>query len=81
MDGVKVDKEGNVWAVGPGGVWILTADGRHIGTIRAPVARFTNLAFGGDEGSILFLTAPEGVYRLQLASSRGKPQAHAGKVK
>ena len=74
VDGVKVDKDGNVWAVGPGGVWILTPDGRHIGTILTPVARFTNLAFGGDDGRTLFLTAPEGVYSLQLASSRVRPR-------
>jgi hypothetical protein len=51
VDGMKVDKNGNVFAVGPGGVWALTPEGRHIGTIRAPIARFTNLALGGTMGA------------------------------
>ena len=74
VDGVKVDHNGNVFAVGPEGVWILTPDGRHIGTIHAPVKRFSNLEFGGEHGDLLFLTAPEGVYRLRLRPRRG---AHA----
>ena len=70
VDGLKVDKDGYLWAVGPSGVWVITPDGRHIGTIHAPVARFTNLGFGGDDGKTLYLTSAEGVYKLQLASSR-----------
>ncbi len=66
VDGIKVDRAGNVFAVGPEGIWILTPDGSHIGTIRAPVKRFSNLEFGGPEGSELYLTGPEGVYRLPL---------------
>lgn len=71
VDGVKVDRNGNVFAVGPQGIWILTPDGRHIGTIHAPVKRFSNLAFGGERDDLLFLTAPEGVYRLRLRPPRG----------
>jgi gluconolactonase len=70
VDGLKVDKEGYVWAVGPSGVWILSPQGKHIGTIIAPVARFTNLGFGGDDGKTLYLTSQEGIYKLPLASSR-----------
>lgn len=66
VDGVKVDRNGNVFAVGPEGIWILTPAGQHIGTIHAPVKRFSNLEFGGDRGNLLFLTGPEGVYRLRL---------------
>src|SRR5262249_18390587 len=31
-DGMKVDGEGNVWCTGPGGLWVIDADGRHLGT-------------------------------------------------
>jgi gluconolactonase len=66
VDGVKVDGRGNVYAVGPGGVWVLSPDGKHLGTIRAPFKRFSNLTFGEPGDAALFLTAPEGVYRLRL---------------
>lgn len=75
LDGMKVDRYGDVWAVAPGGVWVINPAGQHIGTIRAPrtrvvtgwVERFTNLAFGGRHGATLLLTAPGGIYRLPLA--------------
>ncbi len=66
VDGVRVDRQGNVFAVGPEGIWILTPDGQHIGTIHAPDKRFSNLEFGGAHADILFLSAPEGIYRLRL---------------
>ena len=66
VDGVRVDRHGNVFAVGPEGIWILTSDGQHIGTIHATAKRFSNLEFGGAHAEELFLTAPEGVYRLRL---------------
>jgi gluconolactonase len=66
VDGVRVDRHGNVFAVGPQGIWILTSDGRHIGTIHATGKRFSNLEFGGAHAGELFLTAPEGLYRLRL---------------
>ncbi len=33
VDGMKVDMAGNVFATGPGGVWIITPDGTHLWTI------------------------------------------------
>ena len=35
-DGVRVDVKGNLWETGPGGVWIITPEGKHIGTIKTP---------------------------------------------
>jgi gluconolactonase len=54
-DGLKVDQQGNLWATGPGGVLILTPDGRHLGTILTGQAT-ANCAFG-DDGSTLYITA------------------------
>ena len=34
-DGLAVDSLGNVWATGPGGVWVLSSDGEHLGTMHA----------------------------------------------
>jgi gluconolactonase len=64
-DGVKVDKKGNVYATGPGGIWIMSPAGKHIGTIVEP-HRPANLAFGGPDGKTLFITSRPGLYRIQL---------------
>ena len=63
-DGIKVDNAGNVWTTGPGGIWVLSASGEHLGTI-APDELPANLAFGND-GSVLYMTAQTGLYRIRL---------------
>ena len=65
IDGLKVDVSGNLYVCGPGGIWILAADGTHLGTLRLPEAPH-NLAFGGDDDRTLYVTALTGVYRLRL---------------
>ena len=62
-DGLKVDRSGNVFCTGPGGVWVCRADGALLGRIVLPELP-ANLAWGED-GSVLFLTARTSVYRLQ----------------
>ena len=42
---MKVDSKGNVYSSGPGGIWVIAPDGKHLGTIRTPES-VTNLAFG-----------------------------------
>jgi gluconolactonase len=64
-DGMKVDKSGNVYCVGPGGIWIVSPRGVHLGTIRVPEAS-SNLAFGGTDGRSLYIVAHRGLYRLQM---------------
>ena len=63
-DGLKVDGKGNVWATGPGGVWIFSADGKHLGTIK-PTEVPANCAFAED-GGVLWMTARTSVYRIKL---------------
>ena len=65
-DGMKVDVEGNVYCTGPGGVWIMDAAGRHLGTILTEVEHTTNLAWGGDDWTTLFITTFETLARIQL---------------
>jgi gluconolactonase len=55
-DGMKVDREGNVYCTGPGGVWIMDPAGQHLGTILLGDRIATNLAFGGDDWTTLFIT-------------------------
>ena len=65
IDGLKVDREGNVYACGPGGTWVLSARGEHLGTLRLPEAPH-NLAWGDDDARTLYVTALTSVYRMRL---------------
>lgn len=70
-DGMKVDLAGNVYATGPGGVWVIAPDGTHLGTIR-PSEALTNVGWG-DDGRTLFITGRTALYRIRL-SARGAVQ-------
>ena len=69
-DGMKVDSLGNVYGTGPGGVWIFSPDGKHLGTIKPPEIP-ANCGWG-DDGKSLYMTARTGLYRVKL-SVAGKP--------
>jgi len=62
-DGMKLDALGNIWATGPGGVVILTPEGKHLGTIllHQPTA---NLAWGED-GHMLYITSNHDLFRVK----------------
>jgi gluconolactonase len=64
-DGMKVDSKGNVYGTGPGGVWVFSAEGKHLGTIK-PGETPANCGWG-DDGKSLYITAETGVYRIKLA--------------
>lgn len=75
-DGLKLDTNGNLYATGPGGVWILSPDGTHLGTIQ-PDEVPANVAWG-DDGSTLYMTARTGLYRIKLISSGPMPADMSG---
>jgi gluconolactonase len=64
-DGMKVDQKGNIYGAGPGGVWVLTPEGKHLGTIRPP-ENPANLAWGDADAKTLYFTAVTGLYRLRV---------------
>lgn len=64
-DGMKVDEEGNLYTTGPGGVWVYGPDGGEVDRIDVPVPP-TNLAFGGPDATMLYVTARENVYRVPV---------------
>ncbi|HET9488176.1 MAG TPA: SMP-30/gluconolactonase/LRE family protein [Methylomirabilota bacterium] len=68
LDGVKVDQRGNVYVSGPGGLWILSPDGTHLGTLKGPEHPH-NMAWGDDDARTLYLTAQTGLYRVRLGVS------------
>lgn len=72
-DGMKVDRKGNVYCTGPGGLWIISPEGKHLGTVRTP-ERITNLAFGNADGKALYITGRTGnLYRIQLKVAGIRP--------
>jgi gluconolactonase len=64
-DGMKVDTLGNIYSSGPGGIWIVAPDGKHIGTIRTPES-VTNLAFGDADKKTLYITARPTIYKIPV---------------
>lgn len=75
IDGLKVDRRGNLYVCGPAGIWIASPDGTVLGRIAARPEEAHNLAFG-DDGRTLFVAAQTGLYRIRLAVDGVHP-AHA----
>lgn len=63
-DGMKVDTKGNLYVVGPKGIWVWDAKGNHLGTIVMP-EQPANLAWGDKDYRTLYITATTSVYRLE----------------
>lgn len=66
-DGLSVDRHGHLFATGPGGVLVLTPNGRHLGTILTGRPT-SNCTFGG-AGDTLYVTADEYVARVKLTTT------------
>jgi gluconolactonase len=65
-DGMKVDREGHLFAAGPGGVHVFAPDGTHLGAIELD-AVVSNVGWGGD-GAVLYITASTAIYRIRLST-------------
>jgi gluconolactonase len=65
LDGMKVDAKGNLYVSGPGGIWVLSDDGTHLGTIVTP--RHAHNFAWGDDGSTLYIAARNVLYRMRLS--------------
>lgn len=65
IDGMKVDREGNLYVSGPGGLWVISPAGKHLGTIITP-KHVHNMAWGDEDGRTLYLCARSGLYRMRL---------------
>lgn len=72
IDGIKVDRAGNVFVSGPAGLWVFSAEGKHLGTLHGPEHPH-NMAWGDADHRTLYLTAQTGIYRIRL----GNPGASA----
>ena len=65
LDGMKIDQKGNLYVSGPGGLWIISPEGKHLGTIIGPEHPH-NFAWGDDDAKTLYLCAKTGLYRIRL---------------
>jgi gluconolactonase len=64
-DGMKIDESGNLLVTGPGGIWVWSPEGHHLGTILMP-EQPANLAWGDPDYRTLYITAVTSVYRLHM---------------
>ena len=65
LDGMKVDKAGNLFVSAPGGLWILNAEGKLLGKIVTP-ERPANMAWGDADGKTLYMTAHSSLYKVRV---------------
>lgn len=65
LDGIKVDQKGNLYVSAPGGLWVISSEGKHLGTIITP-RHPHNMAWGDADGRTLYLCARSGLYRIRL---------------
>jgi len=63
-DGLKIDKKGNVYAAGPGGIYFFNKQGKLLGMLKVPEAT-SNVALSADEKTI-YITNNMQVLRLQM---------------
>jgi len=66
-DGLTVDGDGNLFASGPGGIHVFAPDGTHLGRIETGQTT-ANCTFGGEDGSVLFMTADAYLCRIQTTT-------------
>jgi len=71
-DGMKVDRRGNLYLTGPGGLWITDPAGRILGVIRT-THEPANAAWGDADGKGLYLTARGALYRIRLSIAGIRP--------
>ena len=64
-DGMRVDSAGNIYETGPGGVWIVSPQGQHLGTITPP-QRPINIAFGDPDVKTLYMACHTAIYKIRV---------------
>jgi len=65
LDGIKVDQKGNLYVSAPGGLWVISPEGKHLGTIITP-RHAHNFNWGDADGKTLYICARSALYRMRL---------------
>jgi len=67
-DGFRVDAKGNIFTSGARGIYVISPEGKHLGTINVP-ENPANCTFGGRDGHTLYITAQTGLYAIQTKTT------------
>ena len=77
-DGMKVDSMGNIYGTAPGGIWVFSPEGKHLGTFKPPETPAS--CAWGDDGKSLYVTAhefvPSQARRCRYESTVSMKKAH-----
>ncbi|GAB4236366.1 MAG: SMP-30/gluconolactonase/LRE family protein [Chlamydiales bacterium] len=71
-DGMRLDKEGNIYVGALDGIHVLNPQGKLIGKIKMP-KQTANLTFGGDDNNILFICSSNSIWAIKLNAEGAKP--------
>jgi len=63
-DGMKCDERGNIWVTGPGGIWVISAAGEHLGVIEVP-ENTGNLCWGGPDWRMVYIPSSTSLYGIR----------------
>lgn len=72
-DGMRVDVKGNLYATGPGGLWIISPEGKAMGLVEFPELP-ANVAWGDQDGKTMYVTARTGLYRIRFNNEGVRPK-------
>jgi gluconolactonase len=61
---MKCDERGNIWVTGPQGVWVISPEGEHLGTVLVP-ENVGNHTWGGPDWHTLFIPSSTSVYTIR----------------
>ncbi len=64
-DGLRVDSKGNLYETAAGGVWIISPEGKHLGTILTPELA-ANVEFGDADRKTLYIAARTSIYKIRV---------------
>ncbi len=67
-DGMKIDRAGNLYCTGPGGVHVFDRNAALLGVVDTP-ERVTNIAWGDDDACSLYMTGITSLYRLRVKTA------------
>jgi len=67
-DGMRCDRAGRLFSSAGDGVHVFAPDGKLLGKILVPESP-SNLCFGGEEGTTLFMTARTSIYAIEVRTA------------
>jgi gluconolactonase len=70
-NGLTVDTQGRLYLAGPGGIWVLDANGGRLGVIATPETPAA-CTFGDADGHTLYIAAETSLYKVRLKVTDGR---------